>query len=106
MQTLDLYIMSSKYYDSRYNNMYIHVTTDDGTYANAALGRVALYNSGGWTFAGGVITWLFDVTNTSTHKCRFGVAPEDSNTNITQSMNNGVNDAHGTAVTFIRLADT
>ena len=92
--------------DSRYNNMYIDVTTDDGTYANAAVGRVALYNSGGWTYQSAPITWLFDVTSVSTHKCRFGVNVQNSSTQITQSMNNGTNDPHGTAVTFIRLADT
>ena len=92
--------------NSRYNNIYIDVTTDDGTYANAAVGRVALYDSGGWTYQSAPITWLFDVTSVSTHKCRFGVNVQNSSTQITQSMNNGTNDPHGTAVTFIRLADT
>jgi len=92
--------------DSRNNTVRINTTTDDSNYYNASRGRSALYDSGDWTYQSAIATWLFDVTNVSTHKCKFGAVVTNSNTYVTQSMNNGVSDAHGTMVTFIRLADT
>jgi hypothetical protein len=91
---------------SRYCFISIHTTTDDSTYVTAAENSIALYNGSGWAFHSGNITWLFDVTNVSTHKCQFGMRVANSSVTTTQSMNNGTNDPHKTAVTFIRLADT
>ena len=45
--------------------------------------------------------FLFDVTNTSTHKVRFGVFMQDSSTTTIGDAN-----SHKTGFTFIRLGDT
>ena len=45
--------------------------------------------------------FIFDVTNTSTHKCRFVISPVNSGTTT-----NGSTDQNRTYATFIRLGDT
>jgi hypothetical protein len=53
------------------------------------------------TYATGVSSILFDVTNTSTHKVKFHTENVDS---ATRTLGNtGVNQTH---ITFVRLGDT
>lgn len=53
------------------------------------------------SFCSGVLSFQFDVTSTTTHKVKFGVAANLDNT----TFNGGTNDNY-TYVTFIRLGDT
>ena len=78
----------------------IKITTDNSTYT-----RVALSNDSGDGSATGTGSatseFLFDCTDTSTHKVRFSAASISSGSSIT-----GNTDYNVTSFTFIRLGDT
>ncbi len=81
-----------------YNGIQFLVTTDNSSYSSIA----AAYDSVAQTayFANTALSYIVDITNTSTHKIKFAhVAEQSSNiageTNSTQ-----------TGATFIRLGDT
>ena len=58
-------------------------------------------SQGGLTYANGSSEGIFDVTNTSTHKCAFRIAVNNSSVAIAGDTN-----VSATYVTFIRLGDT
>ena len=85
---------------SRYYNADIYTTTNNSTYSQAALAQTSGYNSGGGTYISASATFMFDVTDVSTHKLRTQVVSigggfVQSNTSATR-----------TGLTFIKLGDT
>ena len=89
--------------ESRFNNAFIHYTTND-----AVSYDVAAYNSclvqetnslSGFGFCSQA--FIFDVTSTSTHKVKFVVAVDDNATTL-----QGISTANNTTFTFLKLGDT
>jgi len=83
---------------SDYNEMDLHTTTDGSSFNRAAIGWCCIVSGGYGTAA---CDFMFDVTNTSTHKVKFRGASESSNAYLTSNTND--NQTH---FTFIRLGDT
>ena len=83
---------------SDYNEMDLHTTTDGASFNRAAIGWCCIVSGGYGTAA---CDFMFDVTNTSTHKVKFRGASESSNAYLTANTND--NQTH---FTFIRLGDT
>ena len=83
---------------SNYNEMDLHTTTDNSTFNRAAIGWCYIASGGYGTAA---CDFMFDVTNTSTHKVKFRAASASSNAYLTANSND--NQTH---FTFIRLGDT
>ena len=83
---------------SNYNEMDLHTTTDNSTFNRAAIGWCYIASGGYGTAA---CDFMFDVTNTSTHKVKFRGASASSNAYLTANTND--NQTH---FTFIRLGDT
>jgi len=79
---------------------YIVTTTDNSSYADAAICTANFYASG--TLASVNTNFIFDCTDTSTHKVRFRVATTGGSGN-TLGSNTSLNT---TFFTFIRLGDT
>jgi hypothetical protein len=86
--------------DSQYVGQFTETTTDNSTYniASSAYGSV----SGSNYYVTLVQSFMFDVTNTSTHKIRFKSATPQSGT--TRLI--GGTGANESEATFIRLGDT
>ena len=80
---------------------YIETTTDNSTYSSAAHCVANFYASG--TLASVNTNFLFDCTNTSTHKVRFVTGSVQSGSGNTLGSNTDMN---FTFFTFIRLGDT
>ena len=88
--------------DSRYCEGFIQTTTDNSTYDNASGLTTVIPNIGtGSMEASSSCEFLFDVTNTSTHKARFTINLQNTGTTI-----QGNSDLNLTHFTFIRLGDT
>ena len=83
---------------SGYNEMDLHTTTDGASFNRAAIGWCYIASGGYGTAA---CDFMFDVTNTSTHKVKFRAASASSNAYLTANSND--NQTH---FTFIRLGDT
>ena len=83
---------------SNYNEMDLHTTTDNSSFNRAAIGWCYIASGGYGTAA---CDFMFDVTNTSTHKVKFRAASASSNAYLTANTND--NQTH---FTFIRLGDT
>ena len=83
---------------SNYNEMDLHTTTDGSSFNRAAIGWCYIASGGYGTAA---CDFMFDVTNTSTHKVKFRAASASSNAYLTANTND--NQTH---FTFIRLGDT
>ena len=83
---------------SGYNEMDLHTTTDGASFNRAAIGWCYIASGGYGTAA---CDFMFDVTNTSTHKVKFRGASASSNAYLTANTND--NQTH---FTFIRLGDT
>ena len=83
---------------SNYNEMDLHTTTDGASFNRAAIGWCYIASGGYGTAA---CDFMFDVTNTSTHKVKFRAASASSNAYLTANSND--NQTH---FTFIRLGDT
>ena len=83
---------------SNYNEMDLHTTTDGSSFSRAAIGWCYIASGGYGTAA---CDFMFDVTNTSTHKVKFRGASASSNAYLTSNTND--NQTH---FTFIRLGDT
>ena len=88
--------------DSRYNQLIIEVTTDNGTYNEAAksTGGIAQAESSS-THGNSSAFYIFDVTNVSTHKVRFTSATSSGSVSVYGDTNRNF-----TCMTFIRLGDT
>ena len=84
-------------------NPLIEITTDNSSYSTAADSQESLADHGGGTTARASqeLNIIFDVTNTSTHKVRFSVLVEN-----TQTQTNASSTDNRTYFTFIRLGDT
>jgi hypothetical protein len=85
---------------SQYNTLVIQTTTDDTNFGSASESYTNIPASNFYNGSGS-ISFIFDCTNTSTHKVRFNVAAENNST-VTQGDTNN----NRTSVTFIRLGDT
>ena len=82
-------------------NFFLKITTDNSTYNKGADAYVNPNNNGSNTI-GRSIQFLFDVTNTTTHKIQFGTTSSDP----TNSVTTGNTTYNGTSFSFIRLGDT
>ena len=94
---LNNYSFNTEAGGSPYHGLITKVTTDNSSYSYATENYVMIssnYNNGSSSF-------IFDVTNTSTHKVQFHVTAITGNTYI--AGNTGRND---TFFSFIRLGDT
>ena len=76
----------------------LKVTTDNSSYTQA---NVMQQGDGGGYIGGAALMTLFDVENTTTHKCKFATDSVDSGTTIQGNTNDS-----RTSFTFIRLGDT
>ena len=85
---------------SEYITSEIQTTTDNSSYDAATTTYGNAYASS--TFSHVTSQFIFDVTNTSTHKCKFKNVKQNSS-NITTK---GDSSRNRTYVTFIRLGDT
>ena len=83
-----------------YVRMIIHITTDNSSYSSAAAAYASSANTG-TAFNEGEAKFVFDVTDTSTHKVRFRVIQANTGNKIKGSTNENY-----THFTFIRLGDT
>ena len=88
--------------DSRFNDIAIYTTTNNSSYnlASYASQFIQLTNSDN-ALASASCSFMFDVTNTTTHKCRFNVNVDE--TGVTTSGDSSANKTH---FTFVRLGDT
>jgi len=85
--------------DSKYNTGVIQTATNGSTFGSASESYNNLFT--GDAFAGNSINFVFDVTNTSTHKVRFSSSVEENGTVLQGDSGN-----NRTSATFIRLGDT
>ena len=83
---------------SNYNEMDLHTTTDGSSFSRAAIGWCYIASGGYGTAA---CDFVFNVTNTSTHKVKFRGASASSNAYLTANTND--NQTH---FTFMRIAAT
>lgn len=86
--------------DTAYLLSTIETTTDNSTYGTASRSYVSLYETTAYSNAN--CYFIFDVTNTTTHKCKFKLAQNQAGTPIFQ----GQTEHNSTFATFIRLGDT
>jgi hypothetical protein len=77
----------------------IKTTTNNSSYADAAVSYNNMYNNG--AYATTTAHFIFDVTDTSTHKVRLS-----TNSNDTSTTTMGDSDRNRTYITFLRLGDT
>ena len=87
--------------DSRYNCANIETTTDDSSYDTAAKSCTNIAHTYSTPHANTRASFLFDVTNTSTHKVRFVVLTDSHTTTVYASTS-----INQTYMTFIKLGDT
>ena len=87
--------------DSRFHLANLMVTTDGSNFSEAAAGANSYYNGGASVLSSCVAKVFFDVTNTSTHKVRFDVQVNSTNTET-----DGHSDRNFTYFTFKRIGDT
>jgi hypothetical protein len=82
---------------------YILTTTNNSSYVNAAQSQQGIYNFSTSYFSGGSIyvEAIFDVTNVSTHKARFGFGAGQGGESCRGSSSSQL-----TGVTFMKLGDT
>jgi hypothetical protein len=88
--------------DTRYHHSGIETTTDNSSYDTAQSNTSFIQQtSSNTTYSMNSGNFIFDVTNTTTHKCRFVVSTCNSSTSTT-----GDTSYNSTYFTFIRLGDT
>jgi len=87
--------------ESTYNIFALNTTTDNSNYGGAAQARVYISGGDGDETQSGYSNFIFDVTNTSTHKIRFDFSTQNSAT-----LRSDTNNQIGTGFTIIRLGDT
>ena len=83
-----------------YTQTYIQTTTDNSSYFNSASDLFSAANTG-TAFNSGVTSFMFDVTNTSTHKVKFRIRQADTGNQVKGDTN-----FNYTTMTFIKLGDT
>ena len=87
--------------DANYGIIQIFTTTDNSSYGRAAEGGETLRNDSA-SMGQVCIDFLFDVTNTSTHKCKFRTDVSDANV----MKLSGAANFNATHFNFIRVGDT
>jgi len=88
--------------DSRQNYAWIKTTTNNSTWVNASESNNFIQQTqANVTYSSSYCDFLFDVTDTTTHKVKF--ASYKVNTSVSTSGNSTLNN---TSFTFIRLGDT
>tara|TARA_S200000501_G_scaffold373213_1_gene419824 strand:- start:44 stop:739 length:696 start_codon:yes stop_codon:yes gene_type:complete len=87
---------------NRYAENKIYVTTNNSSYTTVSMGLDGIVSDSGERFGHPTAEFVFDVTNTSTHKCKFSVQSGGNAWKI-YSVGTGRMD---TVVTFTRLGDT
>ena len=80
---------------------YIDTTVNNSSYSAAAVTQISINQVSGNTFAAGTCMFMFDVSDTSTHKVRFS-----AETVATSPTVQGGNSNNVTVFTFMRLGDT
>ena len=95
-------MMNSGSTGNRYAQNPIEITTNNSSYTNVSMGLDGVSPISGESFGNPIATFIFDVTNISTHKCRFKVQSGESN----WSAYVGSSGRMDTVVTFTRLGDT
>ena len=85
--------------NSNYNHVYIRTTNDNSSYTNVAQGTVS--SSTNARAGQAHVTYLFDVTNTTTHKTQFYITVHDDST--TANADTGMNAVYAS---FIKIGDT
>jgi hypothetical protein len=99
---IDFHLMASSTADVRYIRALINTTTNNGSaWYVAADGRGSLNPESSYWYAGVRATFLFDVTNVSTHKVKFSAGGENNSLSI-----NGDSNGNETYVTFLKLGET
>ena len=78
----------------------IYTTTDNSSYSQAADAYNDMYGAYAWSST--TTHFIFDVTNTSTHKIKMGIWTASS---VNTVVNGGTNSTE-TGITFVRLGDT
>ena len=94
---------TAMYYHNAYSafNSALLYTSEGGGYGIASYNSNFINTTGANSFASVTSSFMFDVTNVSTHKVKF--ATDVGNNSVTT---NGTSGANQTAMTFIRLGDT
>ena len=87
--------------DDRQCGAGINTTTNNSTYATAAWSTQGLKYVSSTTFAIVNAHYIFDVTDTSTHKCSVRVDPTDAS-----SQSRGSSTFNRCTISFVRLGDT
>jgi len=85
--------------NSNYNHVYIGATTNNSSYTYVAQGTVS--SSSNARSSSAHVTYLFDVTNTTTHKVRFSIILHDDSTTV--NADTGMNVVYAS---FIKIGDT
>ena len=83
----------------RFINIYITTTTDNSSYGEASVATGSVSNDTD-AYSSGFCTHTFDVTDVSTHKCRFFVQSEDDIVWQASTSTNSI------SAVFTRLGDT
>ena len=86
--------------DTRYWKVRLDTTIDNGTYGIAADSHGGIKQASSDTHDSVYTEFIFDVTDVSTHKVRFGIEADQSTTILGSTSKNQ------TCATFIRLGDT
>ena len=87
---------------NRYAENKIYVTTNNSSYGYHAMGLDGIVSGSGERFGNPVCEFVFDVTNTSTHKCKFTVQSGNDAYKIYCPSSNRID----TVATFMRIGDT
>ena len=98
---IEFHIMASSNADARYIRARIDTTTNNSSYVTASEGRGSLNPVSSYWYISIRASFLFDVTNVSTHKVKFSAGGIVNDVSI--GGDTGVNETY---VTFIRLGDT
>ena len=85
----------------RYAQNPIFVTINNSAYNNVAMGLDGVENISGESFGNPIANFIFDVTDITTHKCKFNIQSGESNWTAYVRTNRLDN-----VVTFTRLGDT
>ena len=79
----------------------IQTTPNNSNYTTMSESANSIKSDSTYTYQGFFVTYIFDVSNTSTHKCRFVLNPEGSNCYYKANTNPPM-----TGALFMRLGDT
>ncbi len=98
---IEFHIMASSNADARYIRARIDTTTNNSSYVTASEGRGSLNPVTSYWYTTIRASFLFDVTNVSTHKVKFSAGGIVNDVSI-----NGDSNGNETYVTFLKLGET